>query len=250
MSSDLLDIVNDNDEIIGEATRAEIHARGLLHRENLIRHLSPRDATVDLVRAIVEEINLLNQPYSSFKDWFNFTPSKFSYSVYVYEEKSESDYPWKFKEVFDLDFQLGRTGSSNDDDLDIVSSFPGIYRYGKFVRQDEKGIYISIQRQHVDSELSAKRNEVNIKIKKLKQEAQKNKQNVNSDDDDCDITDDISEIAFVSNSKEIKDVDGIPPELIKLQRELEAKAIETVIVRFTESSYSQSSYNTEKTFKS
>lgn len=31
-SQELLDIVNENDEVIGQATRGEIHAQGLLHR--------------------------------------------------------------------------------------------------------------------------------------------------------------------------------------------------------------------------
>ena len=32
MNEEIFDVVNDRDEVVGQATRAEVHARGLLHR--------------------------------------------------------------------------------------------------------------------------------------------------------------------------------------------------------------------------
>jgi hypothetical protein len=212
------------------------------HKDDLVRHLSPRDATVDLVRAIVEEINLLNEPYSSFRDIFNFTPSKFSYTVHFYEEDSETGYPWKFKEVFDLDHQIT---TSNEG----IDGLPGNYCYGKFIRQDNKGIYLSLRRSYVDADTAQKLQILNKKIAEL---ISKNSKSEISNDAVEDIIElDIVETAqnTTKNNSSPTPIPGVPMELI-LQRDTLQKLLqEDIVVRFSESTYSASAYQAENKFK-
>lgn len=215
------------------------------HKDDLVRHLSPRDATVDLVRAIVEEINLLNQPYSSFRDIFNFTPSKFSYTVHFYEEDAETGYPWKFKEVFDLDYQITTSAEG-------IDGLPGNYCYAKFIRQDDKGIYLSLRRSYVDTDTAQKLQIVNKKISQLIIKNSKSNESETSNSEIEDIVD-LDVVAGTKNTTNNNSfpepIPGVPMELILQKDSLQKLLNEDIIVRFSESTYSASAYQTENKFR-
>jgi hypothetical protein len=70
------------------------------HEADLREHLPLFDCTIDLVNAIVDEINIMDLPYSKFKEFFNHKPRKISYSryilkgsEYVYLDNIETDSP-------------------------------------------------------------------------------------------------------------------------------------------------------------
>jgi len=60
--SSLLNIVNENDEIIGQETREEIHRAGLLHRETFVYFITPQREIIFQHRAKDKDIcpNLLS----------------------------------------------------------------------------------------------------------------------------------------------------------------------------------------------
>ncbi|MDB5478786.1 MAG: hydrolase [Alphaproteobacteria bacterium] len=57
MADTLLDIVNGNDEIIGQALRSEIHAKGLLHREIHVWFITPDKQVIFQKRSMKKETN-------------------------------------------------------------------------------------------------------------------------------------------------------------------------------------------------
>jgi SpoVK/Ycf46/Vps4 family AAA+-type ATPase len=72
--------------------------------ENDLReHLSLNDCTIDLLCSIIEEINIHNVPYSSFKEFFNHKPKKITYrrDEWINDE-------WKYKDDVDVDMEINR----------------------------------------------------------------------------------------------------------------------------------------------
>lgn len=66
--------------------------------EDLRQNLTTSDCTVDLLNMIIDQINLLQIPYSSFKAYFNHKPRLFSYNreilkneKFVYDENFETE---------------------------------------------------------------------------------------------------------------------------------------------------------------
>lgn len=57
MADTLLDVVNEQDEVTGQALRSEIHAKGLLHREISIWFITPDRQIVFQRRSMTKETN-------------------------------------------------------------------------------------------------------------------------------------------------------------------------------------------------
>lgn len=55
MADTMLNIVDDNDEIIGQALRSEIHANGLLHREIHVWFITPDKQVIFQKRSMLKE---------------------------------------------------------------------------------------------------------------------------------------------------------------------------------------------------
>lgn len=104
-------------------------------KNDLKENLPLRDATVDLVKSIVFEINASKKPYSAFKDWFNFTCSNINYSVYVYSEKHTS---WMYVESISTQIEFGGD----------TGYLPYKYNKGRIIRLDTDAIYVDINEQH------------------------------------------------------------------------------------------------------
>jgi hypothetical protein len=104
-------------------------------KKDLKENLPLRDATVDLVKSIVFEINASKKPYSSFKEWFNFTCSNISYSVYFYSEKHTA---WMYVESISTQFEFGGADGH----------LPYKYNRGRIVRLDTDTIYVDINERH------------------------------------------------------------------------------------------------------
>ena len=57
MADTFLDIVNENDEVIGQALRSEIHAKGLWHREAGVYFVTPKGEAIFQIRGANVERN-------------------------------------------------------------------------------------------------------------------------------------------------------------------------------------------------
>jgi isopentenyldiphosphate isomerase len=57
MSDEILDIVDENDIVIGTATRKEAHAKGLLHREIYVWFITPDQKIIFQKRSMTKETN-------------------------------------------------------------------------------------------------------------------------------------------------------------------------------------------------
>lgn len=68
----------------------EIVNSRLINKEfipDLLSNLDDSGLNIDILCKIIDEINLHNAPYSSFKDFFNFTPDDVYYDIYIGDEK-------------------------------------------------------------------------------------------------------------------------------------------------------------------
>jgi len=74
-----------SDNIITEIVKDRlIHTE---HKEDLIEHLPYPELNIDVLIKIIDEINVHNVPYSSFKEFFNFKPDeKVLYKFYIKSE--------------------------------------------------------------------------------------------------------------------------------------------------------------------
>ena len=61
------------------------------HQADLLKHLPYEDLNIDVLIKIIQEINLHNKPYSTFKSFFNYKrETSLEYEIYMLEtEKSE-----------------------------------------------------------------------------------------------------------------------------------------------------------------
>ena len=57
MADTLLDVVNDNDEVIGQRLRSEIHREGLLHREVHVWFVTPNREVIFQRRSPTKDVN-------------------------------------------------------------------------------------------------------------------------------------------------------------------------------------------------
>lgn len=73
------------------------------YKQDLIDNLDVPSCTVDIVTTIIEEINIQNKPYSSFKDFFNHKEREIVYSKY----RKEKDGTWKFIEDLRTKREIG-----------------------------------------------------------------------------------------------------------------------------------------------
>jgi len=72
-------------------------------KQDLIDNLDVPSCTVDIVTTIIEEVNIQNKPYSSFKDFFNHKERTITYSKY----RKEKDGSWKFIEDLKTKREIG-----------------------------------------------------------------------------------------------------------------------------------------------
>ncbi len=68
------------------------------HEADLRKNLPVVSSTVDLLKCVIEEINVHDKPYSSFMSFFNFRPTIFSYEKYELDPDKEV---WNWKGSFD-----------------------------------------------------------------------------------------------------------------------------------------------------
>ncbi len=100
------------------------------HRQDLLENLDPSSCTVDILTTLIQEINIQNKPYSSFKSFFNFKERKISYTKW----KKEDD-GWKYVE----DIKLKRALGMNSEDVNNL--VPGCYSAEVLENDEEKVIY-------------------------------------------------------------------------------------------------------------
>jgi hypothetical protein len=72
-------------------------------KQDLEDHLDVPSCTIDILTTIIEEINIHNKAYSSFKDFFNHKEREVIYSKY----RRESDGSWKFIEDLRTKKEIG-----------------------------------------------------------------------------------------------------------------------------------------------
>lgn len=60
------------------------------YKNDLVESLDPKFITVDILKSIIEEINIHNIPYSKFKDFFNNIPISHDYIIYRRNTKTDT----------------------------------------------------------------------------------------------------------------------------------------------------------------
>lgn len=75
------------------------------YEEDLRQNLSLVDCSIDLLNSIIEEINIQDEPYSTFKDCFNHKPKKISYRRYMLDKSGE----WIYKDWVEVNTEVTRS---------------------------------------------------------------------------------------------------------------------------------------------
>lgn len=60
------------------------------YAEDLKKHVKVKDATVDILKSIIETINRVGIPYSQFKSFYNYRETEYSYTLFLYDEKART----------------------------------------------------------------------------------------------------------------------------------------------------------------
>lgn len=107
------------------------------YKKDLLDNLDLTDATIDLLISIINEINIIEKPYSYFKSFFNHSPRNFKYELYMLKndkyEKVETIFVKKPINRFSHsvgDYYIENVITSNDESLIFLS-------YSKFNFPDD-----------------------------------------------------------------------------------------------------------------
>ncbi len=78
------------------------------HEKDLRENLTTFDCTVDLLTTVIEEINIHDMSYSSFKDVFNHKPNVYRYERYSQDKMGR----WTLKDRFETSRKIERTDTT------------------------------------------------------------------------------------------------------------------------------------------
>lgn len=84
------------------------------------------DCTIDLLCSIIDEINIQEMPYSSFKQWFNHKSESMTYDIFEYVAKTKE---WKFVESTDSERPIVRGNNNIGGELYKVTHMDADYTY-------------------------------------------------------------------------------------------------------------------------
>ena len=96
------------------------------HEADLRKNLPVVSSTVDLLKCVIEEINVHDRPYSSFMSFFNFRPVVFSYEKSQYDETRDT---WIWKGSFDVTSEITQESTYVDGDHCRVTEVTAGYIY-------------------------------------------------------------------------------------------------------------------------
>ena len=99
--------------------------------EDLLKNINIKDLNIDILVKIIEEINMVKQPYSSFKDFFNYESSTKPYEIYIEGEDGG--------EIFISQSEFGENELQSR-----VKNQSGLY-LSEVVRYDEESYFSNVR---------------------------------------------------------------------------------------------------------
>lgn len=110
------------------------------YAKDLEEHLDIPTCTIDILTTIIDEINIQNKPYSSFKDFFNRIEKEVTYNVDKYDEEKQK---WVEDEDVKTKKELG---------ID-AEYFSSIFGYSAVLQKhDEDNVYYTINENQYDKD--------------------------------------------------------------------------------------------------
>jgi hypothetical protein len=125
-------------------------------KEDLIDNINISDCTIDILCSIIDEINIQENPYSSFKEYFNHKPKKITYSKYILKGD-------EYKYVNDIEIEKEITIESNLHHLRHHLEFDSYNIKIDYI--DKRRIEFSVVEDHYDVDPNDPEKEIHTKKK-------------------------------------------------------------------------------------
>lgn len=130
MADTMLDIINENDQIIGQALRSEIHANGLLHREVHVWFITPDRKIIFQKRSLSKETN----------------PGLLTAAVGGHVELGQS---YKDAALMEIAEETGLNLSAND--IMHFATIPTLIQNGKIHNRSLRALFGMLFKQPIDT---------------------------------------------------------------------------------------------------